>query len=471
MKELLKTLVAGWTLCIGWAPKTVKPVRPAVHFWAILVLSVGLSFAWQYWQLRGQSRVYSADGLLSSGFNALLLLGVCTVILARLGKSMLAYSMASLLLAAQLLLASIWVLAIDFLAVRDNASASFVLLFWLYAALWTLTCMACLRFLNAGVSFVYRLGLATLFAAATLWPHFGPAALDLPRYVYFDEATLFTDETALAPPQRAFDAEAVLYAQRSMVEKALAQLHTGNADNPDLFVVAMAGDGAENTFLNEVVYAKQLFERRFNAAGKTIVLANHPRTTQLFPLASLSNLRAVLKGVASKMDLQQDILFLFLTSHGSAEHEFSLQLEPLPLNQITPDKLAKALNDAGIQRRVVLVSACYSGGFIEKLAGPYTVAMSAARADRSSFGCGGDFDMSYFGRAYLLEALNQQKDFLKAFQIAEASIAERELEENQLASLPQMRIGEHAPAMLAQWKRTFVAGEPVPFFVAESQLE
>ena len=248
-------------------------------------------------------------------------------------------------------------------------------------------------------------------------------------------------------------------------------MHAGNPETPDLFVVAMAGDGGENTFLNEVVYAQQLFERRFNASGRTLVLANHPRTTELFPLATLSNLRAVLKGVASRMDLEQDILFLFLTSHGSAQHELSVQLEPLPLNQITPDKLAKALGDAGIKRRVILVSACYSGGFIEQLSGPYTVVMSAARADRSSFGCGGDFDLSYFGRAYLLEALNQQKDFLKAFQIAEARIAERELEENQIASLPQMRIGEHAPTMLAQWKRSFVAGEPVPFFVAESQLE
>lgn len=471
MKELLKTLVAGWTLCVGWVPKSVKPVRPATHFWAMLVLSIAVSFLWQSWQLREQSRVYSADGLLSSGFNAVLILGVCTLILTRLGKSMLAFSMASLLLSAQLLLASLWVLAMDYLGVRDNSSAGFVMLFWLYAMIWTLTCMASLRFLNAGVSFTYRLGLAVLLAAGTLWPHFGPAALDLPRYVYFDEQTLLNEETALAPPQRSFDAEAVMYAQRSMVEKALSELHTGSAENPDLFVVAMAGDGAENTFLNEVVYAQQLFERRFNARGKTLVLANHPRTTQLFPLASLSNLRAVLKGVAARMDLEQDILFLFLTSHGSAEHEFSLQLEPLPLNQITPDKLAKALNDAGIRRRVILVSACYSGGFIEDLAGPYTVVMSAARADRSSFGCGGDFDMSYFGRAYLLEALNQQKDFLKAFQIAESRIAERELDENQLASLPQMRIGEHAPAMLAQWKRTFVAGEPVPFFVAESQLE
>ena len=471
MKELLKTLLTGWSLCVGYAPKSVKPVRPATHFWALLVLSIGLSILWQSWQLREQSRVYSADGLLSSGFNAMLVLGLCTLLLSWIGKSMLAFSMASLLLSAQLLLASIWIVAMDFSGVRDSANAGFVWLFWLYALAWTGACLAVLRFLNTGANLPRRLSLAVLLAAGTMWPHVGPMALNLPRYVYFDERTLFTEETALAPPSQAFDAESVLYAQRSMVEKALSAVHAGNPETPDLFVVAMAGDGGENTFLNEVVYAQQLFERRFNASGRTLVLANHPRTTELFPLATLSNLRAVLKGVASRMDLEQDILFLFLTSHGSAQHELSVQLEPLPLNQITPDKLAKALGDAGIKRRVILVSACYSGGFIEQLSGPYTVVMSAARADRSSFGCGGDFDLSFFGRAYLLEALNQQKDFLKAFQIAEARIAERELEENQIASLPQMRIGEHAPTMLAQWKRSFVAGEPVPFFVAESQLE
>ena len=67
----------------------------------------------------------------------------------------------------------------------------------------------------------------------------------------------------------------------------------------------------------------------------------------------------------------------------------------------------------------------------------------------------------------MLEALNQHKDLLKAFQTAEKSVSEREIKEGQLASFPQVRVGEQSLAMLAQWKRSFEVGEPVPFFEAE----
>jgi hypothetical protein len=57
-------------------------------------------------------------------------------------------------------------------------------------------------------------------------------------------------------------------------------------------VISLAGDGKEDTFLNEAMYAKELFSGRFGSAQRVLLLANHPETTSDFPLASLSNLRA-----------------------------------------------------------------------------------------------------------------------------------------------------------------------------------
>ncbi len=463
--DFAKTLAAGLLVCVGLRVQTIAPQRSPAHFWLIVLIGAGVSVLLQRWQFSGQPVVYSLEGLLADGFSALLLLGAAFITVGR--KQPVAFSLASVLLVAQWLIGAFWTAG----AIQFNGSAKYAsyaaYLLPVCAAWWLFVSYQGLRFVDAGTTFVKRAGLSLIFAVLTLWPTIGPLSINFPRYVKLDEDKLYAEEAALTEPTVEFDAEAVMYAQRSLVETSLSKLAPSRKGTPELFVLALAGDGGENTFLNEAVYAQALFERRFGAQKHSQILVNHPRTTARYPLASLTNLRATLKGMAQKMDLEEDILFLFLTSHGSPTHEFALRLAPLPLNQITPVTLARALAQAGIRRRVVLVSACYSGGYLDALSGPQTVVMTAARSDRTSFGCGGDFETTYFGRAYLLEALNQHKDLLKAFQSAEKSVSEREIKEGQLASFPQVRVGEQSLAMLAQWKRSFEVGEPVPFFEAE----
>ena len=463
--DFAKTLAAGLLLCFGVRMRSTDPQRPPEHFWLVVLIGCGVSVLLQRWQFSGQPVVYALDGLLADGFSALLLLGAAYFTVGK--KHVLAFSLVTVLLVAQWVIGAFWTAGAIQLSLSAKNARYAPYLLYVFAFWWLLVSYQGLRFVSVGATPVRRIGLSIIFAILTIWPAIGPLSIDFPRYVNLDEDQLYAEEAALTEPTVEFDAEAVMYAQRNLVETSLSKLAPSRKGTPELFVLALAGDGAENTFLNEAVYAQALFERRFGALKRTQILANHPRTTARYPLASLTNLRATLKGMAQKMDLDEDILFLFLTSHGSATHEFSLRLAPLPLNQITPATLARALAQAGIRRRVILVSACYSGGYLDALSGPQTVVMTAARSDRTSFGCGGDFETTYFGRAYLLEALNQHKDLLKAFQSAEKSVSEREIKEGQLASLPQVRVGEQSLAMLAQWKRSFEVGEPVPFFEAE----
>jgi hypothetical protein len=464
---LLKTVLIGFGLCFALPMKAAKALRPMPHFWWLLLANIGLSVLLQRWQLRSQPVIYSASGLLTDAFLALLLLGAATWVLSLIKKQVLAFSLATLLLAGQLLLGVIWFAANEWAATSSHYARIGALLLALYAIWWIIIASQGLRVLRLALGGLKTALMAVLLGMLTLWPILGPLKIDFPRYVILNDAELYAEENTLAQPAAAFDAEAVIYAQRNMLEQALSKIRPGTPETPELFVITLAGDAEEDTFLNEAVYTQALFERRFGARQRALVLANHARTTTRYPLATLTNLRAALKGMAAKMNLQEDLLLLFMTSHGSETHEFALQLAPLPLNQITPLRLGSALEDAGITRRILVVSACYSGGYIDALTGDSTVVMTAARADRTSFGCGGDFDMTYFGRAYLLEGLNQHKDLLKAFQSAEISIAERETQQNYPPSQPQIRIGKNAPAMLAQWKRSFIAGDPVPFFAAE----
>jgi len=88
--------------------------------------------------------------------------------------------------------------------------------------------------------------------------------------------------------------------------------------------------------------------------------------------------------------------------------------------------LRKRLDGAGIRHRVIAISACYAGGLIDDLGDPDTLVLAAARRDRTSFGCGNDSVATYFGRAWLVDGLNDTLDFSAAFDQARLAIATRE---------------------------------------------
>ena len=104
----------------------------------------------------------------------------------------------------------------------------------------------------------------------------------------------------------------------------------------------------------------------------------------------------------------------------------------------------------------MVISACYSGGFLDALKDEDTLMITAARHDRQSFGCADENEFTYFGRAYFEEALPQASWFQEAFRKAEAIAAKwnaggpRSRPRRQWAtlehSLPQM----HSPAPIEQ---------------------
>jgi Peptidase C13 family len=465
MRELAHTIFAGLKLSLGMGSKSVKGLRPMAHFWWVFLLGALLSFALQLFQFRDYGVKLRPDGLLADAFLAMLCLGVCTLILHQLRKGYLAFSLACLLLVAQWLPSVAWVIVTDQLGAEGLGLRVFYLMFTAYALWFGIAIFAALGYLKVVATPAYRAAIACMMLALMIWPYLPSFHLTLPRYVNVDDAMLFEDEAAMLPPEPAFDAEGVMYAQREQVERELARIRPSVAGLPELFVVSLAGDGKEDTFLNEAIYAKALFSERFGASQRVLLLANHPDTTRDFPLASLSNLRASLKGLSKKMH-PEDVLLLFMTSHGAPGpgHEFALDLLPLPLNQINPKLLAGALKASAIEHQWVVVSACYSGGYLDALATEHRIVMTAARADRTSFGCGNTQDLTYFGKAFLLDALNQHGDLLKAFQVAQDAITAREKTDGFEPSMPQIRIGEKARTHLLTWKKSFEPGDPVPFF-------
>ena len=101
------------------------------------------------------------------------------------------------------------------------------------------------------------------------------------------------------------------------------------------------------------------------------------------------------------------------------------------------------LDDAGIKWRIIVVSACYSGGFIEPLKDDHTLVITAvARRPRSSFGCGDRSDATFFGEAFFQQGMATADSIPGAFDVAQKRVGEREHSQGYSPpSKPQVWVG------------------------------
>lgn len=268
------------------------------------------------------------------------------------------------------------------------------------------------------------------------------------------------DDGAAIDPVASY--EDLMYAQPDLLDAGLAQVRARTPGRINLYALGFAGDGGQPPFRNEVEFLSRLMAQRFGAPGHTLELINSPNTFQRTPLATRTNLYQALSGLARKMDVGNDVLLLFLTSHGSPDHELYVEMGAMPLDQLTPEDIRDALDAAGIRWRIVVVSACYSGGFIPGLRDPRTLIITAARSDRASFGCGNDSKITWFGKAFLTLALNQTTDFHDAYLRARRIIAGWETRDHETPSQPQYWAGPLIQQKLDAWRATLAPASRLP---------
>jgi hypothetical protein len=237
------------------------------------------------------------------------------------------------------------------------------------------------------------------------------------------------------------DTEDVYYRQAALVESATSTLLPQTAGVPDLYFVGFAGDGESAVFEREAEYARSVLDARYGTAGRSIVLSNDLGHLDDTPLANRHNLALALVDVAARMDQDEDALFLFLTSHGSADGELAVALYPFELGNLTAGDVRAALDEAHIRWRMIVISACHSGSFIDALRDEHTVILTAAATDRQSFGCADDRELTYFGEALFRDALSNGADLLTAFAKARELVATRERAEDLTPSRPQIDVG------------------------------
>ena len=226
-----------------------------------------------------------------------------------------------------------------------------------------------------------------------------------------------------------------LLAQGRLLDDALLDVPS-STPAVELYTLTLGGDGKQSVFLRESDYVSNMLSSRFGAFGQ-IRLVNHRDHLVDRPMATRENLRRAALTLAERTG-PEDLIFIYLTSHGTSEHELVLDQPRMELPDLPADELAAVLAPLKNRDKIIVISSCYSGGFIPALKDERTLIITASRADRVSFGCSEEANSTYFGDALFAQALNQTDDLEQAFKLAKATVAERELADSFEASEPQM---------------------------------
>lgn len=217
--------------------------------------------------------------------------------------------------------------------------------------------------------------------------------------------------------------------------------------------LGLALDGQSPAFHGDVALVQ---ERLFAGAltGPTLALSNYPQLFQKEPYATLTSIQKASKAAGSRLARQfretkfQALAVVVLAAHGNTG---VLTLRERPNGAPTQFRTAHAkqvLSDLGDGPTLVIISACRSGSFIPALRAPNRVIITAAAADRNSFGCGANNRTTNFMNALFGERLDPKQSLKQMVTTAQVRVDSMEKRFGLLASLPQLDTGEKMQAFV-----------------------
>jgi hypothetical protein len=234
--------------------------------------------------------------------------------------------------------------------------------------------------------------------------------------------------------------------QPALLRAAIARLAPQKHGTTDIYAIGVAGFSDLDVFTKEIDGAIAAIAHILPIRDRTVRLINHRETIDAAPLASRRNFAAAVHAVGQLMDRDEDVLLLVMSSHGTATG-FSLQLPAGSSQVLTAHEVKGILDGEGIKNRVVIVSACYSGVFVEPLANDNTIVLTAAGEKSTSFGCAAQREWTYFGDAFFRQGLHPGTDFKRAFDHARILIQSWEMLDRLPPSNPQAHFG---PALVGR---------------------
>jgi hypothetical protein len=274
-------------------------------------------------------------------------------------------------------------------------------------------------------------------------------------------------DLALEPlPKRPSDADRVMAGfrdsafarNRQAIEEVAALVHgedalkSGASGSEEMYFLGFAGWGREDVFLNEVTSVRHRFDDRFGTEGRSLTLINAPDSGVHAPATEVT-LRHALAAFGSRMNVDEDVLVLYLTSHGDrrglALARSGSPLELGPWSRLTPSAVRAALDEARIVWRVVIVAGCETGVFVDALQDDHTVVATAAARDRVSYGCGTGRAATEYGARFLAATSGRGATLLGALEQSQ-DVSADELRRALVPSLPRLSIGRAIETKLSR---------------------
>ena len=325
-----------------------------------------------------------------------------------------------------------------------------VLVIWVLAAIIVVSA----RFIRSPVR--------TAVFAAALAAVIGVGVWQFPdRPWELDAQAMAASEEEAPVPARLVLSQPVFEGQQALWQKQVEALAPEREGVVDVYGLVFAPYAGENVFRRESTMVSTLLQERFDAQGRVLHLLNHAETAGTHLWATPQNLQRAITALAARMDRDNDVLVVYMTSHGARDHALAASHWPLEVPPVTPEMLRAALDEAGIRHRVIAVSACYSGGWVDTLATDGTLIMTAADATHTSYGCGTRSELTFFGRAVFNEQLRQTHSFTDAFAKAVPLIQQREVAAGKADgfSNPQIRVGAEIEPVLKALEQRLNSGE------------
>jgi Peptidase C13 family len=193
--------------------------------------------------------------------------------------------------------------------------------------------------------------------------------------------------------------------------------------------VLVAGDNAQPVFDNAVATARNWLASGGVPAQNIHVLSATPVAGTAEPASA----ERVLARIAALRPGPGEGCLVFVTSHGQRGEGIWLAYSG---EYLRPAELAQALS-AGCARAptVVIASGCFTGGFTA-LRAPNRIVVTAARADRPSFGCAVERTYAVFDEC-LLASLPREATWRGVVTATRRCVGQRESEMQATPSEPQ----------------------------------
>lgn len=237
-------------------------------------------------------------------------------------------------------------------------------------------------------------------------------------------------------------------AQTKKLNKAIVALQPQRPGTIDAYVISIGLD-SDDVFGREAVEAGKVLARRYGAAGRSITLESGSGDDDASPPhGSPASLDVALAAVASKMNLKEDVLILYVTTHGAFDTGLAYKDSDKGYGAVAPRRLAMLLTELGFERRLIMLSACFAGTFVKPLASPQNITIAAAAEDRTSFGCMPSNDWTFFGDALINNGLRKPQPLEKAATEAFGLIGQWESTHRLYPSLPSIDKGAAADSWL-----------------------